>query len=704
MSRKSGLLRNSVKSVWGSMYTSTDEPSFFAAKALAISPDGRFCSVPEAYEFDIWTNRWYYALQIYETDSGKSVSSLRERSRTLVQTHCSLSGDGAIAAVGYEGGRFALWNAQTGHHIWKCDAFALEKDGESGFGTLLGLDITANGRTVIGAGGNDFEGELRFYDTEIGSCTEKFACCHRMGQTTNTADFAAFGRNGLLVYTLDRGSKTIGLIDRRCLKPVFSRRYTTSSFFGRKRSDEAEFSGGSNPGAVVTDRDGTIFVISYPINDEVHLWDSRKQRPLSIIRYGKTTKRRPGSSNQIFRSGRTSMTAEGSALMASDCLCDLRTRRTIPLAEDHEHGLVRNFEAVSGVMSADGQKAIVVSVLERKHEMKCKTHASGVSFFEAYDQPFKLRVSNCNLGVSRSRMLGSDIGPRGSVVSLGSEVQRMYINYMNHARLPSKADLICALTLSGRAYAVKSMTDIFCAHVFIRTLDDKGIRISDNDFCDESVQTFFWRCVYMKMTAAAKGGEERELGRQIVIDAKQHGFVDESGVRVLLMGLRIGKHIDEKITGMTSVMRDIKRNLTGRVEDLEDALCEVRRAREVGQKVVWAKFGLSLVPVVGGACSAFIGVTESIFLSLEAEHLLNFLKGNFHSLASLVMDFQGTEAVAEARLAAVVYSEEFEELLGSRSSLRTKDQLEALSKAAFGSTEALWIALRREMQPVKEIR
>lgn len=642
----------------------------------AISADGRFCAVPvikihRSYLRRKPPCRYYSQLRVYNTSTAERVSILGDHDASVRWpanlTQFSLSGDGTVALVKEKRGSFGLWNAQTGHPLGKWDGWSAESSAKvTVSATLKGLYLSPDGgRAVFDYecySGDERGYGIRFHDTQTTRSTAKFAVSSLLSSPPSTRGFAV-SRNGQAAFVLS--NKNVSLVDSRSPKPVFSVKCFSRS---RPKLDNL---------GILTDRDGALFVITSSDEERLDVWDSRVLKMRQTIRYSRVTKTMERNRDKVA----SSITSDGSLVLVSDCLCDLKRGTTSRIARTKEIDYMRGFYPLNGAISGNGKTAVILSVSSHK--------LLEGGFSNSYV------ASICILDVPGANMLDADIGPRGSVVPLGSEILRLFLRYMNGKEFPSKPDILFALQQRGRAYEISTMTDIYCAHVLIRTLHDKGMNISVEEIPDEDVQVFLWRCVYIKMTSAAKTDDDRELARRIMLDSKKHGFISKHGIMALQMGLHKVAHMGERFGQVSGVMRDIEKRIIWRIEGIGKTLRALDFARETNRRVAWVKFGISLVPVVGGACAAFIDAGSDIIFSLDAEQVVAFLTGSFNSLAEVLADARN-DVSAEARLTKVAYSREFDDLLESHCCRDAKSKLEKLAIAAFGSSVALHEALSLE--------
>lgn len=121
-------------------------------------------------------------------------------------------------------------------------------------------------------------------------------------------------------------------------------------------------------------------------------------------------------------------------------------------------------------------------------------------------------------------------------------------------------------------------------------------------------------------------------------------------------------------------------------------------ANDARKKAMVVQFGLSLVPLVGGALATALGGTAPIMFNLSAGPLVSFLTGtlerignvaisslpndlttSFASIADEVSIEGTTSAAVYIQLAAVVYSPDFEEFLRSHGRPDTWQRLQTIA-------------------------
>lgn len=189
-----------------------------------------------------------------------------------------------------------------------------------------------------------------------------------------------------------------------------------------------------------------------------------------------------------------------------------------------------------------------------------------------------------------------DIGPPGSSIPLRSEVLCLYTAFISEGELPPVSKLIEALVDTTPGCKVKTIRDIYFAHLFVSRYQDCGDLLQRLIRGDENELDFLWEHVYAKL-ASATGRENRasRLAQRIMKDAKNRGLLSKNHYGTLVMGVDMA----ELFQDLRREYRTAYRGPHVRVGFVEGKVRELREAQRQQKKAAFVKFGLALVPATG---------------------------------------------------------------------------------------------------------
>lgn len=276
-----------------------------------------------------------------------------------------------------------------------------------------------------------------------------------------------------MVFMLDSNSREPGLCRRgkgehsrhrlQAKTPASSLKYSTFSR-GICSTESAAFS-------YVFDRDG-LTVISYlKGRDKLHVCDVRRDSPVGAG----IALPSPGGSALYARISLTPDGIRGFLSRGTDIAsaCWVTPAFDVSRAEAiHE---IKS-RAVSNAISSDGRTAIVAG------------KGSAAMVF-SMDTPCSNVLSHV------------DIGPLPSLVPLGSEIRGLHSNCIMESEFPSLEQLTEAVDHVTPGITVKTMADIYCAHLLMRTMQDWGVFIRRYFVSRREVSfDFMGRNVYLKLS------------------------------------------------------------------------------------------------------------------------------------------------------------------------------------------------------------